>query len=118
VTPLTHATHVTPLTHATHARTHPRTHAQTHTHTHTHTHARAHTHAHTRSPLKILSVRGESSPIADDVYGSFDKLTLTLSHDSDLAGMETESIISQATLLKIFQFNVSLVRCSTKFSVE
>ena len=60
------------------------------------------------SPLQILSVRGESSPIADDVYGSFDTLTLTMSHDSDLAGMETGSIISQATLLSLFQFNVSL----------
>ena len=60
------------------------------------------------SPLQILSVTGESSPIVDDVYGAFDTITLQLSHDSDQAGMTIGEIISQSLLLTLFEFEVNL----------
>jgi hypothetical protein len=60
------------------------------------------------SPLRILSVVGASGPTVDDKYGKFDTLTMHLSHDSDLAGMTPGLVISQATLLQLFNFTVDL----------
>ena len=51
---------------------------------------------------------GESGPVVDDKYGALDTLTFTFSHDSDLARMTANTIISQATLLTLFGFDVSL----------
>jgi len=60
------------------------------------------------SPLEILEVLGGSSPVVDDKYGALDTLTLKLSHDTDLAGMPMGEILGQSTLLKLFDFNISL----------
>jgi hypothetical protein len=61
------------------------------------------------SPLEILAVVGQSSPVVDDKYGEFDTLTLKLSHDTDRAGMPLGEIIGQSMLRKLFDFgNMSL----------